>query len=389
MSSVRSHVGQDCSRPPLVLHVIFRLAVGGLENGLVNLINMIPEGRYRHAIVSLTDYTDFRYRIRRANVPVVALYKREGKDLRVYARFWRVIRELRPAIVHTRNWPTLEFVALAALAGVRGRVHGEHGREIYDVDGSNVKYNMSRRIVSPLVSQYIAVSNDLANWLRCTVKIPDARVSQIYNGVDIGRFAPASGQRRTLAPEGFLPPRPFIVGTVGRMQTVKDQMTLVRAFLHILTTKPALRDSFRLVLIGDGPLRTESHRLLREAKAVDLAWLPGERDEIPDILRGLDVFVLPSVAEGISNTILEAMASGLPVVATRVGGNPELVEDGRSGMLVPASDPVALANALLLYAAEPHLCKSHGQAGRARVESQFSLEAMANNYMNVYDKILL
>ena len=317
--------GSSHNPPPLVVHIIHRLAVGGLENGLVNLLNASASERYRHAIISLTGYTEFRSRIWKCDVPVFTLHKREGKDFRAYFRLWRLLRNLRPAIVHTRNLPALEFLSVAALAGIRGRIHGEHGRDMYDLDGSSRKYNLLRKTVNPFVSHYTAVSNDLTQWLGRLVG--NDRVVRICNGVDIHKFYPRVGPRLPVGPEGFVRPGTIVVGTVGRMETVKDQITLARAFLHLVQTDPEAREHLRLVMIGDGPLREESQKLLGVAGAGDLVWLPGERADIPEIMRVLDLFVLPSIAEGISNTILEAMASGLPVVATRVGGNPELVEE--------------------------------------------------------------
>ena len=117
----------------------------------------------------------------------------------------------------------------------------------------------------------------------------------------------------------------MVIGTVGRMLPVKDQLTLVRAFILLVSKNVEWRKLLRLVVVGDGPLREESMRLLCEAQVEDIVWFSGEREDIPDLLRGMDVFVLPSIAEGISNTILEAMATGLPVIATQVGGNSELV----------------------------------------------------------------
>src|SRR5262249_55664270 len=168
------------------------------------------------------------------------------------------------------------------------------------------------------------------------------------------------------------------------MQVVKDQLTLVKAFLHLLKTEQNAHERLRLVMVGDGPLREEARQLLRQAHAEHLTWLPGERADIPTVMRALDVFVLPSLAEGISNTILEAMASGLPVVATRVGGNPELVDAGRTGLLVPAANPVAMAEALRTYLVDNGQVVSHGQAGRKKVETYFSMEAMVRSYLAVY-----
>jgi glycosyltransferase involved in cell wall biosynthesis len=169
---------------------------------------------------------------------------------------------------------------------------------------------------------------------------------------------------------------------------VKDQTTLVHAFLRALETQPALRQRLRLVLVGDGPLRAQCLTLLEAAGAADLAWLPGERDDVAEIMRGLQCFVLPSLAEGISNTILEAMASGLPVIATGVGGNGELVVHAQTGLVVPAGDAAAMADALRSLANAPEHAAALGRAGRARVEAQFSLQSMVATYRDLYDRHL-
>ncbi len=373
---------------PLIVHIIRRLSVGGLENGLVNLINHMDPTRYRHAIVCLTDYDDFSKRIIREDVDVIALNKREGKDLSIHARLWKVIRKLRPAIVHTRNLPGLEYLVPSTFAGVPARVHGEHGRDMYDLDGLNKRYLLLRKLVNPFTHQYIGVSGDLANWLIRSVGIRSDRVTQIYNGVDLKRFHPREGSRPSLGPPDFASAENLVIGTVGRMETVKNQLTLVQAFVHLLNQEPKARERLRLVIIGNGPLRMEAEKLLRDANADQLAWLPGERDDVPAIMRSLDLFALPSLREGISNTILEAMASGLPVVATRVGGNPELVEEGKTGLLISPVNSIALAHAIRSYLLHPELLSIHGQAGRKRAEDCFSLEKMVSGYMAVYDKLL-
>lgn len=372
----------------LVAHIINRLAIGGLENGLVNLINHMPSGCYRHVIVCLTDASDFREQLRDKSIRIVTLHKRDGHDMGCYFRMWKTLRSLKPAIVHTRNLPTLEFAVIALAAGVAGRVHGEHGRDMYDLDGSNPKYRLIRKALRPMIHHFTAVSQDLSNWLIDSIGVHPTRVSQIYNGVNVERFYPRSGARPAIGPTGFMGSDNILVGTVGRMQEVKDQVTLVRAFIHLINQAPSWRNVVRLVIIGDGPLRKVSLDLLNEAGVGSLAWLPGERADVPEIMRNLDLFVLPSKAEGISNTILEAMASGLPVVATHVGGNPELVEAGRTGMLVPPGDPPALAEAIDSYLRRRHLLAEHGRAARARVEAHFSMAAMVNGYLAVYDHVL-
>src|SRR6185295_6889874 len=317
------------SRPaelPLIAHVIVSLDVGGLENGVINLVNRVPRDRYRQAIVCLKGYTSFRDRLRRDDVQVVALHKREGKDVGNYVKLWRLFRSLRPAIVHTRNLGTIDVAFPAKLAGVRRLVHGEHGWEINDVTGTNAKYLRLRRLCVRLIDKQITVSRDLAGWLRERVGVAAADIEQIYNGVDTAKFRPAPTGRADLGRTGFAGPNEFVVGTVGRMAAIKDPLVLARAFRMLREAAGA--SHVRLVMVGDGPLREDVKRFLAQEEAANLTWLPGRRDDIDAVLRGLDLFVLPSKNEGISNTILEAMATGLPVVATNVGGNPELVNAG-------------------------------------------------------------
>ncbi|HEX6735224.1 MAG TPA: TIGR03088 family PEP-CTERM/XrtA system glycosyltransferase [Azonexus sp.] len=373
---------------PLVAHVMYRFDTGGLENGIVNLINHMPPERYRHAVIALTEVTDFRRRIQRDDVEFIALNKPPGQTLWLFPRLFRLFRRLRPAIVHSRNLAALEVQLPAWAAGVPVRIHGEHGRDVGDYDGSNVTYQRVRRFYKPFVSYYLALSRDLAQYLDGIIRVPPNKVLQVYNGVDTVRFQPASGGEFSAPGCPFPRAGHWLVGTVGRMQTVKDQPTLARAFVRALEIAPELRSRLRLVLVGDGPLRAECQDILAAAGAAELAWLAGERSDVPDIMRGLDCFVLPSLAEGISNTILEAMACGLPVIATDVGGNADLVAAGETGEIVPSADPEAMARAIVRHAARPEASRAMGQAGRERVERKFSMKAMVAAYQGTYDQLL-
>jgi len=372
---------------PLIAHVVYRFDTGGLENGVVNLINHLPDDAFRHVVVSLTEVTAFAQRIRRPDVRCIALHKAPGHLWRLYPRLVGLWRELRPAIVHTRNLAALEVQPAAWLAGVPLRIHGEHGRDVGDLDGSNRTYQRVRRLYRPFVHHWFALSRDLQQYLLDKVHVAPARVTQVYNGVDTGRFCPGAAGPAPIAGGPFDPARHWLVGTVGRMQTVKDQPTLVRAFVRALELEPALRQRLRLVLVGDGALRPACEALLAEAGAADLAWLAGERTDVPDVMRGLHAFALPSLAEGISNTILEAMASALPVLATAVGGNADLVAAGRTGLIVPPADAEAMAHSLLRLAADPAQAAAMGRAGRTVVIERFSLQAMVDAYQAVYERV--
>lgn len=372
----------------LICHVIYRLAVGGLENGLVNLINHLPAGRYRHAVLCVTETTDFSRRIERDDVVIHQLHKRPGKDPAAYARAWRFLNRLKPQIVHTRNLPALDMLAPAWLARVPHLVHSEHGRDLLELDGRNVKYNRLRRASRAVVARYITVSRDLHDWLASEIGVPERRLATIYNGVDTERFSPTPEGGRRVLPEGFAPPDAIVLGTLGRFEVVKNQLGLARAFGLVLERRPDLRARLRLVLIGEGSQRAAIEETLAAAAARDLAWLPGFRDDTPALYRALDLFILPSLREGISNTILEAMACGRPVLATEVGGNPEILPNGVAGRWVAPDDPEALAAAILDYIDHPALLRTQGEAGRRHVLERFSLAAMVKNYDQVYGALL-
>ncbi len=373
---------------PLVMHIVYRFDTGGLENGIVNLLNHMPPQAYRHTIVALTDVTDFRLRVQRDDVEFIALHKAPGHGIWLYPRLYALMRDRRPAIVHTRNLAALEAVVPAWLARVPVRIHGEHGRDETDVDGSKRKYQWMRRLYRPFVSHYFALSRDLASYLLDKVDVLPSRVTQVYNGVDVSRFTPSGPVPAPISGCPFDPQQHWLVGTVGRMQTVKDQPTLARAFIAALAQRPELRERARLVLVGAGPLREVCRQVLDDAGVADLAWLPGERSDVADVMRGLHCFVLPSLAEGISNTILEAMASALPVIATAVGGNADLVTHGETGVIIPPDDVPGMAEAIVRFASAPPRAAAMGRAGRARVEERFSLPAMVSTYRQAYDRLL-
>lgn len=372
---------------PLVAHVMYRFDTGGLENGIVNLINHMPADSYRHVIIALTEVTDFRHRIKRDDIQFVSLHKPPGHGIWLFPKLFRLFRRLQPAIVHSRNLAALEVQLPAWLAGVPVRIHGEHGRDVGDLDGSNITYQRVRRFYRPFVSYYLALSRDLAQYLNGIIRIPQNKVLQVYNGVDCSRFHPGQPDQ-SISGCPFTRPTHCLLGTVGRMQTVKDQPTLVRAFIRALEMEPQLKEQIRLVLVGDGPLRKECQQLLNAAGLDQLAWLPGERNDVPEVMRGLDCFVLPSLAEGISNTILEAMASGLPVIATNVGGNADLVVAEQTGVLVPPADPESMARAIIRMAKQTDTRQSMALSGRRLVEEKFSMNAMVASYQGTYDKLL-
>ena len=373
---------------PLILHVIHHLVIGGMENGLVNLINHLPEDRFRHAVACVEDFSDFRQRIARTDVEVLALRRSHVGIYRLRHDLFRLCKRLRPALVHSRNLSGLDALLPARLAGVPHCLHSEHGWDMDNLDGRRWKPALLRRLHRPLVDRYITVSKDLQRFLVDRVGVPSAHITQIYNGVDTTRFAPAAVRPELDdVPASLAGPNTVWFGSVGRIQAVKDQATLLRAFAGLVEARPDLRSSARLALVGDGPLLNSLRELAGALGIADIIWLPGSSDRVPQVLRSLDVFVLPSLNEGISNTILEAMASGLPVLASRVGGNVELVRDGVTGALFEAASPTQLTALMQAYLDDPGLRQRHGQGARQAALDDFSLDTMVERYWAVYDDL--
>lgn len=368
-----------------VVHLVYSFDVGGLENVIVQLINRLPSERYRHVLISLTSFGECASRILTPGVELVALNKGPGHAIPLYPQLFRLFRRFRPDVLHTCNLAALEVIPVAWTAGIRYRVHAEHGWDASDPHGQNPHYRFLRRLYRPFVSRYVSVSRDLDQYLAESVNVPDSQKVLIPNGVDTDVFTPSSDAMPPAKLDGVLQPKlHWIVGTVGRLQTVKNQPLLAKAFVRFLQLVPEARLRARLVMVGEGPLRQRVETILDAAGLSDLAWLPGTRSDIPEILRAFDVFVLPSQTEGTSCTLQEAMATGLPSICTAVGGTPDVLEHGKHGLLVPSDDVEAMAEALMTYWTKPALALRLGQAARKSAVVRFSLGGMVQQYDAVF-----
>ncbi|THC46795.1 sugar transferase [Massilia sp. Mn16-1_5] len=393
--------------PRLVAHVVNRLDGGGAGNGLLDLIAHMPGERYRHAVLCLGEDGMFHADLREHGVEVIDLHKRGasgpgGFNPSLVLRMVRTLRALRPDVVHTRDLGGLEGQLAAALAGVRLRVHGEYGRDVRRDSGSGSGYGdeygsmaaeprrgrqpgLLRRLLRPLVGHYIAASAEQERWLIEQVGAAPSRVSHISNGVDSLQFHPRLGPHAAVGPEGFMRDDAFVIGSVGRMDEAKNDVTLVEAFLRLISSPHAAHGRLRLLMVGDGPMRAECQAMLERAGAGHRAWLPGERLDTAQLMRAMDLMVLPVLAEDKGKVLLEAMATGLPVVATSVGVHKELVQPGLTGILVPAMSPDVMAAAIADYCRIPEMGARHGARARGQVIAHHSLPAMARSYLAVYD----
>jgi len=354
------------------MHLLHTFGVGGMEVGITKLVNGLDGARVTSTICSCCPGDSLKERLR-PDVRLFELDRRPGNDIALVTKLYSLMRRERPHVLHTHRWATLcEGVIAARLAGVPFVVHGEHGT--LETRPLNVRV---QRWMWKRVDRVLSVSSRLAERMSRDVGFPLDRITVIRNGVDLDRFTPLKrGPARAAL---GIAAADLVIGSVGRLVAVKDQATLLRALAIV-------RDAgvtFRGVIAGTGPLRAELEGL-RGQLGLSSVELLGNRNDVDTVLATFDVFVLSSVSEGLSNTIQEAMATGVPVVATRVGGADELVQENRTGLLVPSSDPQSMADAILRLARDRAARGAMGAAGRERAEAMFSIRGMMRGYEELY-----
>jgi sugar transferase (PEP-CTERM/EpsH1 system associated) len=355
----------DSSRPLRVVHVSFGLDVGGQEKLLVELARHSDRSQVRLTFVSLGHRGALASDLEACGATVVALEQPSGLKMGLIWRLARIFRRAKPDVVHTHDQRSLFYAALAArLANVPRVVHTRHGR---DVNATTRQLAMVRHL-SRLVDRFVCVSGDVADLSIAQGVAPD-RLRTIFNGIDVERFA-FSG------PNAGGP-----IVAVARLSPEKDLANLIQAVAIAGRHDPSLR----VEVAGDGPCRAELGHLVGALGLEGRVSFLGEVRDVAGLLAHGALFVLPSRSEGISLTLLEAMACGLPVVATRVGGTPEVVRDGQSGLLVSARDPEALAEAILRLRRDPEEARRMGEAGRRRVERDFGIHRMVADYLSLYE----
>jgi sugar transferase (PEP-CTERM/EpsH1 system associated) len=352
-----------------VVHVVLQLDMGGLEKLLVEFARQASQTRSRLGFVSLGSRGTLANEIERCGWSVVALDKPPGFCLGLIPRLTRLLRSWRADVVHTHNNGALIYGTVAArLARIPCVVHTRHG------PGAPLSMNEKLgafRLAARLTDRFVCVSRDTQ---RVSIEqgVPQARTCVIHNGVDLARFqyvGPKTGGPAVL---------------VSRLSPEKDVETL----LHAVAIIKRQQRHVRLEIAGDGACLGPLRQLQQQLGLHDEVRFLGMLLDIRPLLARSALVVLPSVREGLSLMLLEAMASGLPVVATRVGGNPEIVINGKTGYLVPSGAPELLAEKMLDVLGNEALSRQMGLAGRQRVEEQFSIQQMVAHYEHTYREVL-
>ena len=371
-----NRASDDAPRPLRIMHIVSRYGYGGMEVGVSKIVNGLDRSRFASSVCSTTRATADRPPLR-PDVPLHELNRRPGNDPRFVVDLIRLVRRERPDIVHTHAWGTLcEGLLAAKLGRVRTVVHGEHGT--MELKGYNLRV---QRAAWHRVTQVLSVSSRLAGQMAAAVRFPRNRIEIIRNGVDVARFS--SPNRAAARAALQLSETDVAIGTVGRLHPVKDQGNLVRA-AEILE-----RASVPVVTLiaGDGAERGSLEAEIRARGLTSRVRLIGHRSDVEHVFSALDIFALPSLSEGLSNTILEAMAAGLPVVATHVGGADELVTHDVTGLLVPRANAPSLAQALEALATNPTRRDAMGRAARDRAAGEFSVDRMVAQYGRLYSRL--
>lgn len=362
-----------------IMHILHSFDAGGLEEVVINLINNLNPSLFNIGVCSLTKGGAFKNRIGHG-IKIFELNKKEGNDYLIPFRLMKLFRQQKVQIVHTHNWGTLCEGALGAkLAHIPILLHQEHGTVISVIKNKKRRILTIKFLFSYVENQVIAVSNILRQAIIEFLNIDKSKIITIHNGIEINKFdiiIDKTSKRKELG----LMDDDIVVGTIGRLASVKNQKVLIQAIRYLLNRLPKIK----LILIGKGPLEEELKIFTQNLNLTSKVLFLGQRDDIPELLKIMDVFTLPSLHEGISITLLEAMASGTPVIATDVGGNSEVVINGETGILIPPNDPIRLAEAINDIIKDKNKATLYAQAAKVQIKNKFSLEKMVEKYENLY-----
>ena len=359
-----------------VMHVLPSLEIGGMENGVVNLVNHLDFDRFESNICCLEGEGPMKNRLNSQQIKIFNMNVGSGIQYRLPLRLAKLFRQQKVDIVHTHNFDSGLYGVLGAkLAGTPVVVYGEHGSFLQN----NFRRNQLGRLVCKMTDHIVTMSADLEKRLKVQWCIPVDRASHIVNGIEFEKFS-TSLNTNDLKSELGINQKDYVIGTVGRLVPVKDYATLIDCF-SLLKNRI---QNVCLVFVGDGPLKRS---LIDQAQKLDVIndiKFLGTRDDIPELLHIFDVFCLTSLTEGISNTILEAMAAGIPVIATNVGGTPEIIQPDITGILIPPKNKELLVNALERIIQDKELASKLGFQAQQWVQKERSLNRMVQEYSHLY-----
>ncbi|HHM02055.1 MAG TPA: glycosyltransferase [Caldithrix abyssi] len=368
--------------PIKVAHLINHLSPAGKEMGIVKLLNRMDPQRFKGYLVVFDKVWD-TLALDVEKSELIAINKKKGNDPILPFKVAKILRSRKIDILHTHAWGTLvEGILGAKLARTPVVIHGEHGT--FHKTGKRKKV---QNLFWRWADHRLSVSGILARNLEKTIELPENSFDTILNGVDTEKFRPDAADREAVRAELGIAADTVLIGTVGRTIKVKNHPLMIEA-AHFLKDKGL---PFKMVIVGDSPfysIREEMEEKIKKYRLSDSIEFLGNRSDVSRVMNAFDIFVLPSLSEGCSNVIQEAMATGLPVIATNVGGNPELVTDNKTGFLFTSEDAADFADKMERLLLNPELRREFGRASRQDALKRFSLDVMVRAYEDYYIKAL-
>lgn len=358
-----------------IMFLLQGLEMGGLEKMVVDLVNNMPPS-YR---ISMCCYDSLGPLLKSisSSIEVIYLKRKSGFDLSYIMKLFKVMRKKKIEIVHLHNRTAFIYGTIAArLAGIRNIIYTEHGRTIK----LTRKAKIAHRLMNRVLKKTVVVTRYLKEMLVEKEGFNPNKIIIIPNGIDGSKFMI---NKSTLREENdlSLKEEDKIIGIVARLDPIKNHKCLIGAMTLIEKEEPKAK----LLVVGDGPLKSTLIKKVKDRNLQETIYFLGEREDIPNILAGVDLFVLSSLSEGMSITLVEAMAAGLPIIATEVGGNPDLIDHGKNGILVPKGDENAMASAILKVLKNTKIARSLGAEARKKYESEYTLDMMVKKYIAIYE----
>ncbi len=366
-----------------ILHIIGQLGVGGAERQLYLLLEGLHD-RFNFTVISYDEKRlDYMDAIQALGVKVIVIPKRPGLIGRLgfLRNLGNLIREIDPDIVHTWLRSANFWGRIACLLSKKKRRIIASVRNVGEID-KKILETLAERLLAKKIDVIITNTFAARNYM-LSYKIPEKKIRVIHNGIDPELYD-FSATKEEIRKQLSIPEHKALIGTIGRMMPQKNHVMFVEVAREILRK----RNDVHFVLVGDGELRHNIEALISKYGLCELFTLTGQRDDIPQLLRAFDIFILTSLWEGLPNVIMEAMCARLPVVATDVGGVSELINHGENGFLVPPDDACAMFDAVNRLIDDEELRIKFGHAGRGKIEKRFSLDQICEATSRIYDELL-
>ncbi|NQT22672.1 MAG: glycosyltransferase [Candidatus Omnitrophica bacterium] len=363
-----------------VMHIVQSLDMGGLENVVLNAIKHSDKEKFNFAVCCLSEKSDLREQLQSEGIQITYLKKRRGFDLSLAFKMAEMIKKKKIDILHTHNQRPQFYGSLAAKISGTILIHTRHGRDEFE----NRKSVFLSRFFTVFADKVVPVSEDIRRSAITAERVPQNKFNVIRNGIDAGKFANVTVSQEKLRESLEVGLDDSLIGIVARLEKVKNHKLLMDAFKKVI----AIKLKCKLLIIGDGALKNELVRYANMIGIIRNTLFLGLREDIPELLSVLDVFALTSFSEGISLVLLEAMASGKPIVATDVGGNSELIENGINGFLVSSGDVEAVAASILKILNDDRLSRKMSAANQKKAFMQFDISRMCSEYEKLYESMI-